>query len=662
MLGRFFGFFLFWTSGAFGAPTSTATCSSGLDCRGQVGTDTDRGLLQASVKSQGVEALTEDDEHETEADQEEEEEQQIEADQREAVVARYAHEEALTEDDGHKTEADQEAPDEPSDTIPNSNRQGGYPCKCTKPDCEGEECTYKCSGDDYVAIGKHVYREEYKSSSGETLLKAGFYGGRCEKLCEGSSTCGPGEVKSRSMEGKKCMMSTCYKPVQTPSIGSGSAEDEALLDLARGNWALWLMGRSTKSGLYVDNINSQFKPAFKSGKADVTGCGLIMECIAVSMGFQSKATAQEKVLQTLKALAGELPEIDKMRRSDIGKFWPGIMNTDDGAYKNRKSGGVGNTVATGLMFGGILFAKTYFQRNFPDDPLTKEIAKYAVELWESVEWDKMVCKNNKVNPKEGDQVAWDVWPDGKCDNPAKIRSQKIQFNEAYVGRWFAYEWACNVKKTDSCKNLQKIWNAVQKVKQKPLKWKNEASETYTKSQEILSKWGSYVVQLPYYMANSFNADKKFQELFHTSWQAEKDYYTHAPYYAPDRYGLGAGPTSKWCAGTGYIADKLGVDPGCLTYSPHGTVGYLATKDPAVKTNVLKLLEDGETVTLVEDPITKKKHPILDRRMLLDSKWLPYAMTMIDMAGELFGLGAYFLGNEFFTENTDFFDNPKAPWV
>lgn len=545
-----------------------------------------------------------------------------------------------------------------SPEIPNSDRTGATACTCATEDCVGETCDFSCD-EGFYAVGKHVYRKAYVAQ-GITLISEGFFGGRCDPICTEFEPCSSSQVPFRFKNGD-CMKHVCAKATSTPSVGSGSAEDEALLALARGNWALWQIGRSSTSGLYVDNINKAFQPSWGRAKADVTGCGLIMECIAVGLGFQTKSEAQTRILQTLKALSGEVSAVSKIStaKSTIGKMYAGSLDSSTGAGND--AAGSGNAVATGLLFGGILFAKTYFQRNFPGDEATQEIAKHAVRLFEDVEWDKMICgSSDTVESMTGQRVAWDVRADGTCSNTAKVRRGKLQFNEHYVGRWLAYEWACRVKKTDSCSNLQSIWNAQQTIRQEPNSWTNSASSMGTWN--ILSNWGSYVVQLPYFMANPFNADPDFVKLFKSSWKAEKDFYAHAPYYAPDRYGLGAGPTKKDCAGTGYIADRLTAPGQCLTYSPHGTVGYLATGDPQAKKDVLKMLADGEAVTMVRDPKDSNMYPVLDRRMLLDQVWRPYAITMIDMAGELFGLGAYFLGNEFFTENTNFFDDPQAPWV
>lgn len=543
--------------------------------------------------------------------------------------------------------------------IANSDRVGTMACTCLGGECLGQVCEYTCD-EGFTAIGQHTFRNELEEG---ILLDKGFFGGRCVKLCK-SDECPKNSVALRVRDESSCggpeppcYQTHCYFPGTVPSI---TAEDAALMDLAKGNWALWQMARSEISGLYVDNINlNKMFPSWGVGKADVTGVGLIMECIAHRFGWQTTKTAQQKIRFTLRGLQNKTEEV-KMSRSYFGKFFPGIMNTKTGL--NPKGEGRGNVAATGLLVAGALFAKTYFQINAPDADLTPNIAKLAEQIFTDIEWDQMLCNDKNKVDVQGDKVAWDLTPTGQCGTPAKIRGGRLQFNEQFVARWLGFKWACNFAKRGSCGAMKKMYDASVNEKTSGVKWQNEASQSGEK--RILSKWGSYVVQLPYYMAHSFNADEDFVNMFRQSWAVEKDYYSFSPYFSPSRYGLGAGPTSQWCEGTGYIADRLktGDRAGCLTYSPHGTVGYLATGIYDVKKDVLKMLADGEAVTMIKDPTTKQSHPILDRRMLLDPEWRPWGVTMIDMAGELFGLASHFFGTKFFEENSNHFRDELAHWT
>lgn len=262
-----------------------------------------------------------------------------------------------------------------------------------------------------------------------------------------------------------------------------------------------------------------------------------------------------------------------------------------------------------------------------------------------------MCDGAKLDPNNGDTVAWYVTEDGHCGAPlARIRAGKLPFNEGFVARWLGYEWACNVMKTPTCKNMKKMYDASLAVKVEGKKWDNQASEA--PETQILANYGSYVVQLPYYMASPFNSDRDFLRLFRNQWLADKDLYAHSPFFSTSRYGLGAGPTAIWCDKTGYKADTFPNPGQCLTYTTDGVVGYIPVGGQTVLADILKMLADGEAVEMVPDPITRVKYPVLGRRMMTDPEWEPYAATMIDLGAELFGIAAHVLGTEFFETFTN----------
>lgn len=548
-------------------------------------------------------------------------------------------------------------------TITNSNRQGSNACVCT-PDtygnCDGQVCEYTCN-EGFVAIGRHVYRRTYQHL-GVTILVEGFYGGRCARLCDGDVQCSSTQVpvrwRANADNGEGCFRTKCVDAVSAPACGIGKCgvQESALMELVKGNWLMWVKARAKASGIYADHVNLHTgEISWGAGKADVTGMGLIMECVAHSLKLQTKSEAMEKVVTTLKTLAGDNADV-KITRSPHGNFFPGVMDMVNGVTPVDALSG--NVVATGILVGGVLFAKTYFERNYPFESMTEEIAHYANDLFESIEWDHMLCKDAQID-QLGTNVAWTVLPDGKCTNPSRIDdSGRMQFHEGFVARWLGYEWACHVHMTSSCENMRRVWKASNAFKSPGLPW--GSPESQVGQTRLLSLGGAYIVQLPRFMAAPFMKDAAFMELFDNSWKAEKDFYTGFPYYASDRYGLGAGPTAKWCAGTN-VSDRLDRDSqGCLTYTPSAVVGYMAGSDSVgnlAENDVLQFLAEGEAVDMIANPDTGYEHPILGRRMLVDPTWRPYAITMIDLSTELLGLAAYFLGPDFFKENTNHFPTP-----
>lgn len=270
---------------------------------------------------------------------------------------------------------------ESSNMIKNSNRVGKNSCSCEGGEpCVGQECKYSCD-DGYVAIGEHVYHDAIPH-----VLQPGFFGGRCVEICTGQPTaCDNGQVPIRFLthSASTCLNTKCVGAKPDCASGKCGAKDMALIEVAKGNWALWQRARSKVSGLYADNINLKIlRPSVKVGKADATGVGLIMECIAHALGFQTTMQAKNKVLLTLQALSGQVEGVNIVRSTN-GNFFPGVMDTNTGSSPG--GAGSGNVAASGLLFGGILFTRKYFL-TVTQGQKTQEIAALADALFTSTQW------------------------------------------------------------------------------------------------------------------------------------------------------------------------------------------------------------------------------------------------------------------------------------
>jgi hypothetical protein len=69
---------------------------------------------------------------------------------------------------------------------------------------------------------------------------------------------------------------------------------------------------------------------------DPTGIGMIMECVAAAMGWQSVTAAQQRVLLTLRSLAGHTPGFS-VRRNPRG-FYTQFFDPDTGASDYPQAG------------------------------------------------------------------------------------------------------------------------------------------------------------------------------------------------------------------------------------------------------------------------------------------------------------------------------------
>lgn len=137
-------------------------------------------------------------------------------------------------------------------------------------------------------------------------------------------------------------------------------ESDALEKLTVGSWQPWRLVRHPKTGIYAGTSDNTVGPEGQSDRAHIgiNGVGLMFECVADAMGWQTRSEAQERVKVTLSALAGELPGF-KLARQESDGWIPTFFNRSTGAALGRGPQ-VYTTLDTGLNSAGCLFAKTYF--------------------------------------------------------------------------------------------------------------------------------------------------------------------------------------------------------------------------------------------------------------------------------------------------------------
>jgi hypothetical protein len=311
-------------------------------------------------------------------------------------------------------------------TIPNSNRGTVHPCIGST----GDRCAYACN-DGFIAVGEQACQAWTNNT---------FFGGRCDKLCDPKkAVCPAGTVAIRSnstdVDNKPCLETVCL-PV-----------DDALRNVARGNYELWLATRNNATGVYMDHITlPTLAVPYTQACTEVTGLGVLFESVADAMQWAPRAEIQQRVIQSLQALSGHGPPSFKIPRTPRGWF-PTFFDSNTGHVDNFKTGAL---MSTGLMVGttvcttistaystihthtgttvsttysiihththtlsssstlpsahhfpqaaGVMFTKTYFERNDPGSTATKQISELAAGLWRSVDWAHMLCNGTRLMP------------------------------------------------------------------------------------------------------------------------------------------------------------------------------------------------------------------------------------------------------------------------
>lgn len=462
-----------------------------------------------------------------------------------------------------------------------------------------------------------------------------------------------------------------------------STADDALLALARGNYALWQLARNNRTGIYIAGVDLTLPPAmqpFGQGATGETGLGLTFECVAEALHFQTRSAAQDKVLLTLRSLSG-LTRGFRLPRNRRG-FSPTFVDSSTGAVWQNQTGTQGFALmSTDLMAAGFMFAKTYFERTDPGSAKTIEISKLASQLFSIVQWETLLCgQNGKLDPNGTNIPMLVDWADGCSALMPVDQDGYYQFNEEFLAVWFAWQTACGGQPKGQCKNkgIERMWQRWQGRRKHTVKSYN--------GHPLLSLWSAYVVHLPFYMSHAFNSDAYYTRLFASHWAAEWSFYNSSDFYAGDqgRYGLGAGPVIPSCAsGRGYAAD-LFLDSGpvcpachtgdhCRIFSPSSVVGYLPANPSVIRPQILALLATGETVYQL--PASDSQSPsasdlsatttpdiVLWRKSLLFPGWSTdppetyVGVTTVDVSSELFGLSTLWLGADFYRNNTNHWPN------
>eukprot|EP00928_Gymnodinium_smaydae_P054583 TRINITY_DN38329_c0_g1_i1.p1 TRINITY_DN38329_c0_g1~~TRINITY_DN38329_c0_g1_i1.p1 ORF type:complete len:566 (-),score=33.34 TRINITY_DN38329_c0_g1_i1:160-1857(-) len=529
-------------------------------------------------------------------------------------------------------------------TVPHSDRNTSNPCVGS----ENDECEYTCDSG-YFAIGRHAC-QSYTSSRGQVLLDKIFFGGRCERLCDASiAPCSDGQVPVRWNSSDPlgpCFKSICLDP------------DEALLRLGRGAYRLWRLGRSSRTGIYSDSTNPSGSAAEQPPQAHIgiNGVALMMECVAVELGWTSVKDAQARVNLTMSSLAGETPGF-KLPRNSRG-WIPTFFDRETGKTHMKTF----TVLDTGLNAAGVLFAARYFSQRHPSASLTAHIEALSRRIWDSVQWEHLLCNSSGRIDAQGSAIPFTFDETNGCGALHEPQPDGFyEFSELHYTVWLSYGRACAGWAAGDCPNraLDRMWQAWQGRRFHP--------KISYEGFPLLSLWPSYIVHLPFYASHSFNSDSVWQSLFKSHWQADRAYYSTSKFFAGDhgRYGLAAGVTDARCSAKGgsYEADILvegdakGAQ-GCRHYSPYAVAGYLPAESTTIRQHLLQLLAEGESVFPFDDGPFEF---VMLRKSMLEPGWNQNDhVSMVDFSSELFGLSTLWLNVSFWQTYTNHFSDSLAP--
>eukprot|EP00439_Symbiodinium_sp_Y106_P038180 s3316_g4.t1 len=537
--------------------------------------------------------------------------------------------------------------------IPFSDRKPGNECVASKL---GDECSYQCN-EGYIAVGRHVCQTIVIQN--KVWKDKSFFGGNCWRLCAATSgPCPAGQVPLRvntTDDLGPCMQTLC------------KTEDDAFKNLARGNYEVWRRSRNDYSGCYTDHIDLDTGKA-KLGSSDTTGMGIIMECIAHSMGWISDQDLLERVNLTLSSYANIPPPAKAGMSWNFTrgpKGWvPRYFQESTGALlaeAGDKVDGVWSVMSTGLFYVGVMFVQTYVLNHWVRrSDTTGMIARLTEKLMDMVDWHSMLCLQAFASPDvvegyNGTGIPMLMNNNGLCTGISWPEADGYYpFTEEIAAAWLADRIVCGHRGQENCSMpaIHTMWNKVVGRALHP--------NLQMFGHPLLSDWSSYVVQIPYYTTHPVNSFPAFQKLFKDGWLADwADYNSSVFYGGSDRYGMGAGPDIMWCSGKEYNADMYTNNTAkgdCRTWSPEAVAGWLPASPEVIKGHLLSMMANGESVL----PVPGTDYHILWRKAMVDpgKNWSSY-VTLIDLSTELLGLSTIWLGAEWYRNNTNHFTSSRG---
>jgi hypothetical protein len=194
-----------------------------------------------------------------------------------------------------------------------------------------------------------------KGSSRRDFVKQILGAGGCLPLAQLAS------ALSSSQSGQKGSASAAGPDALSPQ------DHQFLNDLEKANFQFFWEQANPKTGLVKDRCNARTSDAGIVGSIAATGFGLTALCIGDKRGFVPRAWAQERVVTTLRALWGKLPN-----HRGFFYHWANI-NTGERVWDAEVS-----SVDTTILLCGVLACREYFQ--------DAEVDGLAGAVFDRVEW------------------------------------------------------------------------------------------------------------------------------------------------------------------------------------------------------------------------------------------------------------------------------------
>ena len=359
----------------------------------------------------------------------------------------------------------------------------------------------------------------------------------------------------------------------------------------------------TTNGLYLDGYridkNQEDQGTFCSTAA--VGVGLVALCMDHELDRDPQA--QQKALQTLRAINGKVSGF-QIERDSTGYFHH-FFDSQDGSGNFENS-----TMDTALMVVGALFCRNTF-----DDA---EIRAEADELWNSIDWEISLA-----DPRGASLHM--IVDDGK----PQANTVTLLFNEYFLLAWLIKE-----------SQIQKTGHSdIVSINDMPT-WTNEGitllGDRYKNPQ------CSFLIQFPFYLSHPGATDPVYLD-FVTA-QATADQRACSRRVGKQWYwGCGAGVTPR----EGYKASNYAWNTDNVV-SPNIIAGFMPAF-PLAKVHLRKLY--FEQKVCIATPVGN----LLPRFSVDQPQWCAENVNAIDQSSMLFGLAAIHpkLGMKFFQEKTRF---------
>ena len=347
------------------------------------------------------------------------------------------------------------------------------------------------------------------------------------------------------------------------------------------------------------------------------GIGLIQLCISDAMEWD--ASAEDKVLTTLKSVTGNnLPFLPD--RSSSGFFRHFIdMNTGAQAWNSEYS-----TIDSGILTAGALFAKRYFCGN-------DSIQHFVNLLWHSIDWSKTIA-----NPMTGG-IYREILPDG-TGNPSTVT---LPFNEYMLVAYLAWQ-----QEGLNGGPATELWDRYYAEPANLPTIYFMGIPLLTDHQDFYLS--HFVIQFAYYLCYPFTSNDKYISYLDNSRRADSLWWAINGSGISSEWGLGAGSCS---IPPNYCVDNLGDNP-TLSYSPQIISGFIPVYTEAVS-DLLQLYQNGNCRYVLPN---SGQDTILWRKSLSTPGWNANEVQGVDYSTMLFGLASLpeHLGPDFFKTYNNFF--------